>query len=173
MVISKPQECPAPWRHGFCSFRRVRILVFEIARQRYGLPAGDVQELARAASIVQLPKAPAIVEGVINVRGTTLPVLDIRARFRRPAKPLEPADHFVMARAKQRTVAIRADRALDLIEIPDSRIDDAKRIVPGADYVAGVAKLPDGLVLIHDLATFLSDAESDQLAGALPEERST
>ena len=145
----------------------MEVLVFEVARQRFGIPGSDVMEVVRAATIVPLPKAPAIIEGVVNVRGATVPVLDLRARFRLPAKPLEPSDHFVIGRIPERTVAIRADRALDLAVIPDGQIDDAKRITQGAEYVSGVAKLPDGLVLIHDLRTFLSDSESIQLADSL------
>lgn len=146
------------------------ILIFEIARQRYGLLSSDVREVVRAVTIATLPKAPAIVEGVINVRGTAVAVLDIRARFRLPSKNLEPQDQLILAAAGERLVALRVDRALDLSRIDENEIQDAKRTVPGSEYIAGVAKLPDGLVLIHDLATFLSQAESETLAGSLSEQ---
>src|SRR5882672_6593162 len=73
------------------------ILLFEIGGERYGLPSVDVRELVRAVTIVPLPRAPAIVEGLINLRGRIVPVLDVRSRFRVPAKPLEPSDHFIIA----------------------------------------------------------------------------
>jgi purine-binding chemotaxis protein CheW len=69
----------------------LQVLVFEVAGRRYGLPADDVQELLRAVSIVPLPRAPAVVEGVINLRGKVVPVLDVRGRFRLPARgPVGP-----------------------------------------------------------------------------------
>ena len=116
-----------------------------------------------------LPRGPAIVEGVINLRGRVVPVLDIRARFGLPAKPLECSDHFVVADTEERLVALRVDRAIDLVGLDSADVEDVRGLIPGADYVSWVAKLPHNLVLIHDLRTFLSRAESAALAGALSE----
>jgi purine-binding chemotaxis protein CheW len=143
------------------------VVVFEVAGQFYGLPASDVRELVRAVAIVPLPRAPDIVEGVINLRGTVVPVLDIRSRFRLPGKPLHPDDHLVVATAGEYLVAIRADRAVNLVRLDSAHLDEAKGLVPGVEYVAWVARLPNNLVLIHDLRTFLSRGESADLARAL------
>ena len=145
----------------------MEILILELAGQRYGLAMDDVREVAHAVTISPLPKAPAIVEGVINVRGTVTAVLDIRGRFGHPAKPLAPGDHLVLAHAGDRDVAIRVDRAVELVALDSTDVEEATKSVPRAEYVAGVAKLPDGLVLIHDLATFLSEAEAMELDEAL------
>jgi purine-binding chemotaxis protein CheW len=145
----------------------VETLIFAIGRQRYGLPASDVRELLRAVTIVPLPKAPAIVEGVIDVRGRLAPVLDIRTRFRLPPKPLEHTDHFIVAVAGDRMVALRADRALELARLDAHDIADAATLGPGVEYVAGIARLADGLVLIHDLRSFLSETEAATLDAAL------
>jgi purine-binding chemotaxis protein CheW len=145
----------------------LEILVFDIGGQRYGLPAKDVLELLRAVAIVPLPQAPAIVEGIINLRGSLVPVLDIRSRFRLPAKPLEPSDHLVVALAGDRRVALRVDRALDLVRVHGDDIEDARGVVPGVEYVSWVAKQPNELVLIHDLRTFLSRAEGAALERSL------
>jgi purine-binding chemotaxis protein CheW len=142
-------------------------LLFDISGVRYGLPASHVREIVRAVTIVPLPRSPAIVEGVVNVRGTLVPVLDVRRRFGLPAKPLAHTDHLVLAWAGPRLVAIRADRARDVVQIAERDIDDAHHIVPDAGPLAGVAKLPDGLVLIHDLPTFLEASEAAALDAAL------
>jgi purine-binding chemotaxis protein CheW len=146
---------------------QLEVLIFDVGGQRYGLPSNVVDEVVRAVTVVPLPKAPAIVEGVIDVRGALVPVLDIRRRFRLAPKPLEHTDHLVLAWAGPRRVAIRADRALDLLHIDVARIEDAKASLPATEYVMGVAKLEDGLVLIHDLETFLSRAEDEALDDAL------
>jgi purine-binding chemotaxis protein CheW len=135
-------------------------VVFEIDARRYGIALAVTREILRAASIVPLPKAPAIIEGVINVRGVVVPVLDIRKRFRLSPKPLDPSDQFVVARANERTVALRVDRVIGLSEIAAEDIEEAAMISPAAEYVAGIATLPDGLVMLHDLATFLHKAET-------------
>ena len=148
----------------------LEVVVFEVGGQQYGLPASDVRELQRAATLTPLPRAPAVVEGVINLRGTVLPVLDIRSRFGLPPKPMEHTDHFVVAHAGERLVALRVDRATDLVRVAAADVEDARGSVPGVEYVAWVAKLPHSLVLIHDLRTFLSRAEAAELDEALPAE---
>jgi purine-binding chemotaxis protein CheW len=144
-----------------------QILAFEIGGQRFAVALGDVREIVRAVQLSRLPKAPAIVEGVFNLRGTLVPVLDIRARFGLQAKAIEPADSLVVARTDGRIVALRVDHVIDLLTLNEDEIEGVQQHAPGSDYVAGVAKLPDGLVLIHDLATFLSVAETASLDTSL------
>jgi purine-binding chemotaxis protein CheW len=146
----------------------LEVLTFEVGGRRYGLPAADVRELLRAVAVVPLPGAPPIVEGVINVRGRIVPVLDVRARLRLPPKPVEPADHLIVARAGGRLVALRVDHATDLVRLDAADVEEARGLVPGLEHGGWVARLPDDVLLIHDLGTFLSQAESALLAGALP-----
>jgi purine-binding chemotaxis protein CheW len=147
--------------------KSVEILTFEVAGQRYGLRAADVREVVRAVNPVTLPKAPAVVEGVINIRGKITPVFDLRRRFRQTAKPLDHTDQFIVAWAGGRLVALHVDRATDVVQLDAADVEEAKVVVPGVEYVAWMAKLPDNLVLIHDLHTFLSRAESETLEEAL------
>lgn len=143
------------------------VLIFEAAGQRYGLPSSNVEELVRAVTIVPLPKAPSIIEGIINVRGTVVPVVDTRKRLRLPLKALEHTDHLILASAGERLFALRVDRALELLRIRAEDLQDTQAVVPGAEYVSLIAKLPGGLVLINNLSTFLSQAESEELDAAL------
>jgi purine-binding chemotaxis protein CheW len=145
------------------------ILVFEVGGQHYGLPAADVRQILRAVTLTPLPRAPEIVEGVINVRGTIVPVLDIRARFRLPPKPPAHTDHLIVATVGQRAAALRVDRVLELVRLDAGSAERAETVVPGVQYVAHLARLPAGLVLIHDLDTFLSQAEALHLGEALSE----
>jgi purine-binding chemotaxis protein CheW len=146
----------------------MEVLAFEVAGQLYGVQASDVEEILRAVSVVPLPKAPAVIEGVINLRGSAVPVLDVRRRFRLPAKGVEHTDHLIVAHAGERLVALHVDRATGLVQLGPADVDDATGVVPGVEYVRWVARLPESLVLIHDLPTFLSRAEADALEEALP-----
>jgi purine-binding chemotaxis protein CheW len=143
------------------------VLVFEVGGQTYGLPTADVRELVRAVAITPLPGAPGVIEGVVNVRGCVLPVLDVRARFRLPPKALDPSDHFIVASAGPRGVILRVDRATHLALVDEGSVQAPETLGPAAAYVSGVARLEDGLVLIHDLTSFLSAAESEALDEAL------
>ena len=139
------------------------MLIFRLDEQRYALPLGQVVELARAVNPVPLPQAPPIVEGVINVHGRVVPLFDVRSRFGLPPKPRGPQDHLVISLAGGRVVALRADRADELMTVPMSAVEH----LDASPYVSGVARLDDGLVLIHDLESFLSEDESRDLMSAL------
>lgn len=149
----------------------IALLTFETADRRFALPARLLREVVRAVAISPLPRAPPIVEGIINYRGTLVPVLGIRQRFGLPPLPLAPEQHFLIAQAGSQPVALRVDRALDLVSIEESLIQPVDPVAPGAEYVAGLAKLPDGLLVIHDLERFLSLQETHHLEAALSEAR--
>lgn len=146
------------------------VLLFMLEGQRYALPLEEVRELVRAVRLTPLPRAPAVVEGLMDLRGELLPVLDLRRRFRLPARPLSSADHLVVAQAGARRIALRVDRAEGLLALEPGVLDTSPRELPGVGYVAGALKLPDGLVLLHDLRTFLSEAEALELDEALVKE---
>jgi len=143
-----------------------QLLTFEVGGSRFALPVRLLHEVVRAVAIAPLPKAPPIVEGVINVRGTVVPILDIRQRFGLSPTPVAPEQHLLIAQSGGRVVALRVDRAVDLVSVDEAAIESAARVVPGAEYVAGIAKLPDGLIVIHDLERFLSLEEAGQLDAA-------
>ena len=146
------------------------VLLFTLEAQRYALPLEDVRELVRAVRLTPLPRAPAVVEGLLNLRGELLPVLDVRRRFRLPTRRLSPSDHLIVAQAGARRFALRVDRAEGLLALEPGQLDPSPRELPGVGYVAGALKLPDGLVLLHDLRTFLSQAEALELEEALAQE---
>jgi purine-binding chemotaxis protein CheW len=126
------------------------VLVFELGSHRYALRLPQVVEVVRAATITPLPKAPSIVEGAVDFRGTVVPILDVRSRFGLQAKPLSPSDLFILAKAGKRQVAIRVDRATQFVTVAQSDLLPMQHL-GRHDYVEGVATLADGLVLIHDL----------------------
>jgi purine-binding chemotaxis protein CheW len=149
----------------------MQLVTFEVAGNRYALPAAGVRELLRAVLPSPLPKAVPFVEGVIDVRGTIVPVVEIRSRFGLPPKALAPSDHLILSDAGDRVVALRVDRVLDLVELDTADVTSVERQVPTARHIEGVARLPEGLAVIYDLSTFLSAAERDALDLAIREAR--
>jgi purine-binding chemotaxis protein CheW len=139
------------------------VVVFEVAGRRHGLAAGDVQELLRAALPAPLPGAPAAVEGVLNLRGRAVPVVDVRRRFGLPPRDLEPTDHLIVTRAAGRLIALRVDRVVDILRLGPADVEPGASLAPGGG-VAWVAKTADGLVLVHGPSAFLSPAEADAAA---------
>ena len=145
----------------------MRFLLFYIEANRYAVPAESVGEIVRAVAVTGLPGAPSVVEGVIDVRGTVVPVFSLRRRFGLADRGVVPADQFIILRTQSRSAALHVDRTEDLIDIDRRAIADPSRQIAGTPLVAGVALLEDGLALIYDVETFLSRAEADALDAAM------
>lgn len=143
------------------------FLLFVLDELRFALPLDQVRETVRAVAITPLAGAPGVIEGIIDVRGTVTPVLDLRARFRLPQREVTVNDHLILANAGGRQVALRVDRVLDIQAVPDDTLSAAPISEPALAHLSGVARLPDGMVLIGDLEAFLSQGESEALAAAL------
>jgi len=143
-------------------------LVVEVAMDghRFGLYAADVLEILRAATPTPLPGAPQAVSGVLNLRGTLVPVYDVRARFGLQPRPMQATDHLVVANAG-RKVAILVEQVHALVPVLTANIAAARDLPTASDGVAGVARMADGILVIFDLRRFLSDVESAQLDAAL------
>ena len=144
----------------------MHLLLFSIDDVRFALPIPAVRETVRAVAITPLAGAPGVVEGVIDVHGTVTPVLDLRARFRLPPRTVSPSDQMVLAVAGGRQVALRVDRVLDVATVPDEAVMAARTDDPAMRHLAGVARLPDGLVLVSDLEAFLTRGEREALEAA-------
>jgi purine-binding chemotaxis protein CheW len=144
-----------------------RWVVFLLDEQRYALHLSCVERAVRAAEVTPLPKAPEIVLGVINVQGQIVPVVDIRKRFRLPQREIDPSHRFILARSSRRRIAIVADSIQGLAQRPQGDVIAPEKILPGMEYVDGVAKLEDGMALIHDLDKFLSFDEERGLSETL------
>lgn len=145
----------------------ISLLTFALDACRCALAIESVEEVLPAALPARLPNAPGIVDGVLDVRGTLVPLLDVRKRFGLPARPLDPSQHVVVAVVGDRTVAFAVDEALDVVRVPSERVVAADMVVIGTQHVLGIARLDDGLVVIHDLRAFLSVDEALGLDMAL------
>jgi purine-binding chemotaxis protein CheW len=145
----------------------MQLVLFTLDEQRYALDLATVERAVRVVEVTPLPKAPPIVLGIINVNGDVVPVFDIRRRFRLPEREINLTDQLMIARRSRQKVALLVDSVSGVVEISEVEISSAKQILPEIEYVYGVVKLQDGLVLIHDLDQFLSSEEERTLEGAL------
>ncbi len=149
-----------------------KIVHFALNEMRFALYLPAVERIYRLVEITPLPKAPAIVLGLVNIQGRVIPVVNVRKRFHLPEREPELSDKLVLAHTAQRPVALIVDDVGGVKEISDEETVRAETILPASEYVAGVVKLADGLILIHDLDTFLSLEEEKQLDEALKGEAS-
>lgn len=147
--------------------RRVHLLIFTLDEQRYALYLSAVERVVRAVQVTPLPQAPPIVLGVVNAQGRIIPVFNIRRRFRLPEREIDLGDTLILARASKRSVALAADQVGGLLERSEQQVVATGTILSGVGYLDGVAKLEDGLILIHNLDSFLALDEERALDRAI------
>ena len=144
-----------------------QLVVFTLDEQHYALHLASVERVARRVELTPLPKAPEIVLGVINVQGRIIPVVNLRKRFGLAERELHLSEHIILAHTLKRAVALVVDAVKGVMECSEQEVIAAEEILPGLDYLESVTKLEGGLILIHDLGTFLSFEEEKELDAAL------
>lgn len=144
-----------------------RFVVFTIEGQRYGIALEAAERVVMMVEITPLPGVPCFVRGVINVQGEIVPVLDLRRRFDLPEHTPDPDDRLIIAGFSGRLYALIADTVQELYECPDAELTAGDRIVPASPFLSGIARLPDGLILIQNLESLLSPAEAGAVVEAM------
>lgn len=149
----------------------IKLVVFWLDKQRFALHLSAVERIVRIVEITPLPKAPEYIMGIINFQGKFIPVVNIRKLFLLPERDIDLNDQLIIANTSMRTVAIWVDSVSDVIERAEEEIIKAEKIFLDIDYVEGVFKLEDGIVLINDLDKFLTLEEITLLKAALKKQR--
>ena len=143
------------------------VVVFYVDGLRCGLAAAAVREILPALAVRPLPGQRPFIAGTIDLRGTPVPVLDLRVRFGRPPRPMHLSDRLIVARAHDRPLALWVDDVEDLAACSPGEWIAAGGLVAGDRSLVGVATTAGGLTAIHDLDAFVSACEADALAEAL------
>lgn len=143
------------------------LLVVRVGEHRCGLPVESVVELHPAVALTPLPDAPDVVIGLVNRRGTVLPVLSLRRRLGLPRQPLRGSDCLVVLVLAYGHVALLVDAAVDMLAVREADIAENTPASADAAYTRGVAVLPDGLLAVADLEAFLSPSEAAALGEAI------
>ncbi len=147
---------------------RQRFL-FTIEGRRYALGLEAVERVVQAVAVTPLSDGPEVVLGVINLQGRIVPVLDIRRRLGLPAREISLDDHLVIAHADSHAVAFFADSVEGVVDEPEGAVTDGNDIVPGLEFVQGVMRLDEGLVLIQNLERMWSAEDRHRLTDVLGE----
>lgn len=136
----------------------VELVVVDVAGHRCGFPTAGVEQVLRACAVALLPGAPPWVEGAFDLRGRMVVVVDLRARLGLLQRPLKPSDCFVVVSLRGRPVALRVDRAEDLVTLEASRVGRGGGLFEGRP-IAGAVALSDGLLVVYDLDSFLTEEQ--------------
>jgi purine-binding chemotaxis protein CheW len=139
----------------------LQLVVFQLGVELYGVEIACVHEIVRMQSITRVPRAPAFVEGVINLRGKVIPVIDLRHRFHLPAAAHTRASRIVVVEIGDQVVGLVVDGVSEVLRVNTTLIEPPSPVVAGIDseYLQGIARLPERLVVLLDLDRVLAREE--------------
>lgn len=128
------------------------FFVFSLDDQRFAFDVKRVTKVVRAMQITQLPEAPELVLGIIDIRGETLPVIDIRKRFHLAARELALDDRLVIVQG-QLPMAFIADAVHGVLSLVPEQYQNPSDLYPGLErYIAGVGKHEQETIIIFDIS---------------------
>jgi purine-binding chemotaxis protein CheW len=157
----------------------LHIVGFRVGRETFGVPIALVHEIVRVPDITSVPEAPDCIEGVINLRGKIISVVDLRKRFGEKEIKNGKKNRILVAEVEGKMVGLIVDSASEVMKLPPSEIEDPPRVFEEGEvnYVTGVGKMKDRLVILVDLSKILQRgelrrlgelAESQMLPGGAP-----
>lgn len=143
----------------------LQLVTFRLGEEEFGVKILVVNEIIRLVQITQVPNAPAFIEGVINLRGKVLPVVGLRKRFNMPEMPLDSQSRIIVMELNQNVVGFLVDAVSEVLRIPESTVEQAPPVVAGigSEYIEGVGKLDDRLLILLDLEALLADADMETI----------
>ncbi len=141
-----------------------QLVTFFIGEEEYGVKIMQVQEINRLEEITSVPKAPEFIDGVTNLRGNVIPVMNIRKLFGREERKKDDRTRIVIVDIAGKKTGLRVDRVNEVLRIPKSDIDDTPPIVAGSDaarFMEGVCKLDGGrrMVMLINVQRILGTDE--------------
>lgn len=143
-----------------------QLVVFSLLDEDYGIDIYKVQEIIQYRDITYVPKAPVFVKGVINLRGRVIPVIDLKERFGLPEKEITSDTRIIVVEISSQTVGLIVDSVTEVLRIPRTDIEPPPPVTTiEADFIEGVGKLDERLIIILDIDRILTKEEKVELAG--------
>lgn len=143
----------------------MQFVGFQLAEQEYAFRIEQIQEIVIPDRVTRMPQVPDYVEGVSNLRGTIIPIINLRRLFDLEAKAKDDATRTIVANVGPRTIGCTVDAVTQVIRITPEQIQPAPEIVKseGAAYVAGFAKLESRLIVLLEIEELLDPAKMEQV----------
>ncbi len=142
-----------------------QLVIFELGNEYFGINIADVESIVKMQAVTALPKAPAFVEGITNLRGAVLPVIDLRKRFGMPEAAATKNSRIVVVVMGDTKVGMVVDGVSEVFSIPEEAIEAVPPMATGvnAAFLSGIAKLEGRLVILLDLSKVLSVEEQQEI----------
>lgn len=138
-----------------------QLVIFELANEHYGVDIAAVESIIKMQDITAVPHAPSFVEGVTNLRGTVLPVIELRRRFGFPPSKETKDTRIVVIEIDGLTVGVIVDAVTEVMRVANDTIEPPSPLVTTIDsaFITGIAKIDKRLVILLDLSKVLTTQE--------------
>jgi purine-binding chemotaxis protein CheW len=148
----------------------LQLVIFELGEENYGVNISAVESIIKMLPITRVPHAPGFVEGIINLRGAVLPVIDLRKRFDLPAAGHDRDTRIVVTSLAEAKIGMVVDSVSEVLTIQEAMIEPTPAIVSTdhTEFLQGIVKIGERLVILLNLDRVLSDREQENLL-VLPE----
>ncbi len=143
-----------------------QMVVFKLAGEQFGVRIIQVQEINRLSKITKVPRAPRFVEGVINLRGDVIPLIDLRKRFEIESKEHNEFTRVIVSDINNKKIGIIVDEVLEVLRIPANLLEQAPDIVQENEmqsFMDGIAKLEKRMIMLLNLENVLVEKEWQKL----------
>jgi purine-binding chemotaxis protein CheW len=138
----------------------LQLVSFRVGDEEFGLDILRVQEIIRVQPLTRVPSSPDFIDGVMNLRGRIIPVVALRRRFALAHAPSTPQTRIVVVEMKGAVLGFIVDSVSEVLRIPASTIEPPPRLGKvDREYVSGVGKLEDRLLILLDVDRLISDCE--------------
>jgi len=146
----------------------LQLVSFKIGEEEFGVDILSVQEINRMSQITKVPNTPEFIEGVINLRGRIIPVLDLRVKLGMMKLEHGKNTRIVVVELKGHTIGFIVDEVSEVLRIPKSITEAPPEMIGGvdSDYITSIGKLEDRLLILLDLEKILSTSEFNLLQTA-------
>jgi purine-binding chemotaxis protein CheW len=139
----------------------VQLVIFKLAKEDYGLPISKVQEINRMVPVTKLPNTPEFMEGIINLRGRVIPVLDLRKRFGFVSQETTDDTRIMVTDVSGQTVGLIVDAVNEVVKLAGNNIEPPPpSFILDANFVQGIGKLENRLVILLDIDHIITSQES-------------
>ena len=142
-----------------------QVVVFRLGTEDFGVSISSVESIIKMQSITKMPHAPGFVEGVTNLRGKVLPVIDLRRRFGLPPQEINKNNRIIIINVNRIEVGMIVDGVSEVLTIPEQAVEPTPAIALSveAGFITGIAKIDQRLVILLDLGRVLSGSEQESL----------
>jgi len=154
----------------------IQLVIFKIGNEEFGVNIHQVKEIVRLIPITPIPRAPEFIEGVVNLRGQVLAVMDLAKRLELPSHPHSEKTRIIVVEVEDNTVGMIVDEVTEVLRLPLEKIEKTPQLVESdieQKYIKGVGKLNDRLLILIDLANVLSLEEKEEIKKIKEEEEKT